>query len=199
MPRKRTILKSDHAKDIARSWARERPDLEPTDYLLHIYLIRIGRILERAADQRSKGLFGVSIAEVRVLLALRRAGDGHSRRPTDLFRALLVSSGAITKTVDRLISLGMVKRLTDPSDKGGFLIHLTAKGKSLADNYMTELASSASTLSRDRLSLSRTERKMTVRLCERILLDLDNSDRLSEESLTIPAVEAARLAVSRKR
>src|SRR5258705_4703224 len=99
MPRKKTVLASGHAKDIATTWAKERPDLDPLDYLLHIYLIRIARIVERAADQRSKGSHGVSSAELRVLLALRRAGGNYSRRPTDLFHALLITSGAITKNV----------------------------------------------------------------------------------------------------
>jgi DNA-binding MarR family transcriptional regulator len=174
MPRKQSMLADDHAREIARTWARERPDLDPFDYLLHIYLIRIGRILERAADQRSKGKFGLSIAEVRVLLALRRAGGNHVRRPTDLFHALLVTSGAITKNVDRLETVGMVKRLPDPNDKGGVLIRLTAQGKRLADDYMTELTLPASILSRSQISLSRTERKAMVHLCEQILLDLEN-------------------------
>ena len=104
MPRKKTVLASGHARDIATSWANERPDLDPLDYLLHIYLIRIGRIVERAADRRSKTMFGISTAELRVLLALRRAGGNYSRRPTELFRALLVSSGAIDRKSTRLNS-----------------------------------------------------------------------------------------------
>src|SRR5580704_16441347 len=97
MPRKKTALPSDHAKDIAKTWAKERPELDPLDYLLPIYLLRIARIVERSADQRARRSFGISSAELRVLLALRRAGGNYSRRPTDLFRALLVTSGAITK------------------------------------------------------------------------------------------------------
>jgi DNA-binding MarR family transcriptional regulator len=180
MPRKKTVLASDHARDIATSWANERPDLDPLDYLLHIYLIRIGRIVERAADQRSKKMFGISSAELRVLLALRRASGNYSRRPTDLFRALLVSSGAITKNVDRLAALGLVKRQPDPADKGGFLIHLTARGKLVADKSMTELVVS-SILSRKKISLTRPERKAMIKFCEKILLDLEvNNDEATE-------------------
>lgn len=157
------------------SWAKERPDLDPLDYLLHIYLIRIGRIVERAADQRARKSYGINSAELRVLLALRRVGGNFSRRPTDLFRALLVTSGTITKNVDHLAALGLVKRQPDPSDKGGFLIHLTARGKRVADNSMTALVSQ-SILSSKRISLPRTERKRMVRLCEQILLDLEGQE-----------------------
>jgi len=175
MPRKKTVLASDHARDIATSWARERPDLDPLDYLMPIYLIRIGRIVEREADQRAKRKFGISSAELRVLLALRRVGGAYSRRATDLFRALLVTSGAITKNVDRLAALGLVKRLPDPADKGGFLIHLTARGKLVAEKSMTDLVAS-SILSRENLSLTRQERKTMIKLCGKILLDLEAHD-----------------------
>jgi DNA-binding MarR family transcriptional regulator len=166
-----------HARDIADSWARERPDLDPLDYLLPIYLIRIGRIVERVGSQRSKRTFGLSGSEIRVLMALRRAGGDHARRPTDLFRALLVTSGAMTKTVDRLSALGLVRRRTDPADKGGFLVHLTPKGKKTADDAMTEVAH-ASILSRQRISLSRQERRALTKLCERILLDFEADTEL---------------------
>jgi DNA-binding MarR family transcriptional regulator len=180
MPRKKTAFPSDHAKDIAKTWAKERPDLDPLDYLLPIYLLRIARIVERSADQRARRSFGISSAELRVLLALRRAGGNYSRRPTDLFRALLVTSGAITKNVDRLAAIGLVKRQPDPSDKGGFLIHLTARGKQVADKSMVDLTTS-SILSRSSISLSRTGRKAMIKLLEQILLDLESSgDEASE-------------------
>jgi DNA-binding MarR family transcriptional regulator len=180
MPRKKTAFPSNHAKEIAVSWAKERPDLDPLDYLLHIYLIRIGRIVERAADQRAKKSHNITSAELRVLLALRRIGGNFSRRPTDLFRALLVTSGTITKNVDHLELLGLVKRQPDPSDKGGFLIHLTSRGKRVADDSMTELVSQ-SILSSERISLTRVERKRMVRLCERILLELEAKDANADE------------------
>lgn len=163
--------------DIATSWARERPDLDPLDYLLPIYLIRVGRIVDRVGDRKWQRLFGLSASEIRVLFALRRSGGDYARRPTDLFRALLVSSGSITKKVDRLTAAGLVKRRADPADRGGFLIHLTAKGKQIADQALESLADE-SILSRSQISLSRQERKLMIRLCERILLDFEASPEI---------------------
>ena len=57
-------------------------------------------------------------ADMRVLFALRRAGKPYAWRPTDLFRAHLVTSGAITKQVGRLTSLGFVER-TDETGYAG--------------------------------------------------------------------------------
>jgi DNA-binding MarR family transcriptional regulator len=172
MPRTKKTPPVSHVRDIATSWARERPDLDPLDYLLPIYLIRIGRIVDRMGDQHWQKSFDLSASEIRVLFALRRSGGDYARRPTDLFQALLVTSGAITKKVDRLQAAGLVKRRPDPDDKGGFLVHLTAKGKQVADQALASLADS-SVVSRKRLSLSRQERKVLVKLCERILLDFE--------------------------
>lgn len=178
---KKSPLPIGLARDIADSWARERPDLDPLDYLLPIYMVRLGRIVERDGDQMWKKLFNLSSPEMRVLLALRRAGGDFSRRPTDLFRALLVTSGAITKLVDRLSGDGLVKRRPDPSDKGGFLIHLTAKGRKVADDALTQMARTT-LLASSRISLSKKERKLMVELCERILLDIEDGMRAEQEN-----------------
>src|SRR5260221_12195173 len=69
---------------------------------------------------------------MRVLVAVRRGGPLYVKRPTDLFKALLVTSGAMTKKVDRLATLGMVERVQDPGHLGGVLIRLTKKGIRLA-------------------------------------------------------------------
>jgi len=177
---KKSPLPIGHARDIADSWARERPDLDPLDYLLPIYMVRLGRIVERDGDQTWKKMFKLSSPEMRVLLALRRAGGDFSRRPTDLFRALLVTSGAITKIVDRLSADGLVKRRSDPSDKGGFLIHLTAKGKKVADDALTQMARTT-VLAASGISLSRKERKLLIDLCERILIDIEGMRAAQEE------------------
>jgi DNA-binding MarR family transcriptional regulator len=179
---KKVALPVGLARDIAKSWAKERPDLDPLDYLLPIYMVRLGRIVERDGDQMWKKTFGISSPDMRVLLALRRAGGDFSRRPTDLFQALLVTSGAITKIVDRLSADGLVKRRPDPSDKGGFLIQLTAKGRKVADDALTQMAATT-VLATSRISLSRKERRVMVDLCERILLEIEEDMRAEQEDV----------------
>jgi DNA-binding MarR family transcriptional regulator len=66
-------------------------------------------------------------------------------RPTDLFTALLISSGAITKQVDRLAAKRLVSRLGDPSHGGGFLIQLTREGLKVV-NTATDILASESLL-----------------------------------------------------
>ncbi len=179
MPRTKRGLVRGHVKDIATSWARERPDLDPVDYLLPIYLIRIGRIADRMGDHRWKKRFGVSASEIRVLFALRRSGGEYARRPTDLFRALLVTSGAITKKVERLSAAGLVKRIPDPTDRGGALVKLTPKGKKVADEALASLADE-SIVARGRTTLSQEKRRLLTKLCEQLLLDFEADPEIGE-------------------
>jgi hypothetical protein len=105
--------RQSHIQDIIESWKRERPDLDLSDFLLAIYVMRLGRVVDDVYDRMSRKRLGISGADMRVLFALRRAGKPCARRPTDLFRALLVTSGAMTKQVDRLSDFGFVERLDD--------------------------------------------------------------------------------------
>ena len=65
--------------------------------------------------------------KIDVLAMLRRSGAPYAMRPTDLFEALLVTSGAVTKQVDRLQRRRLVKRLPDPEHGGGFRVQLTER------------------------------------------------------------------------
>ena len=130
---------SGGVKGLLSSWLAQRPDLDLNEFLLGIVLNRIGRMLEASFDRMCRTKFGVSGPDMRVLFALRRHGAPYALRPTDLFRALLVTSGAITKQVDRLKALGLVERLPDPEYAGGFQVHLTSAGLEVADRATEEL------------------------------------------------------------
>lgn len=143
MPRGRKKVvnsQSNHTEDLLSSWRRERSDLDLTEFLLGIVVMRIGRLIEQSFNRSCRTDFDISGPDMRVLFALRRAGPPFARRPTDLFRALLVTSGAMTKQIDRLEQLGLVKRLPDPDYGGGFLIRLTKAGQAVADRATDDLA-----------------------------------------------------------
>lgn len=173
MSRPRVAYSHNHALDIAASLKTERPDLDPADYLYLLYAQRLGRILDTVDDRHCRADFGMSGADMRVLYALRRAGPPHALRPTELFRSLLVTSGAITKQVDRLIAGGYVDRQPGPEKSGGFLIHLTEKGFKTADDALTSLVHS-SVLSLN--TLTSKQRRTVCVLLEKMLVDLE--DRL---------------------
>lgn len=170
MPRPKVAYTKMHARDIAASLKRERPDLDQGEYLYLLYLQRAGRIIDAVYDKHCRTEFGISGAEMRVLFALRRSGPTYALRPTELFRSLLVTSGAITKQVDRLVASNHVDRQPGPKKSGGFLIHLTQKGFEAADAALNALADS-SVVSHS--ALTSDERKTLLPLIEKVLLDLE--------------------------
>jgi len=68
-----------------------------------------------------------------VLAALRRAGAPYELNPKQLGQTMMLSSGGVTKRLDRLAEAGLVTRRPDPDDRRGTLVRLTAKGKRLID------------------------------------------------------------------
>jgi DNA-binding MarR family transcriptional regulator len=53
--------------------------------------------------------------------------------PTALSGSLILSSGGMTKRLDRLERAGLVERLPDPADRRGRLVALTDRGLALVD------------------------------------------------------------------
>ncbi|NPT54911.1 MarR family winged helix-turn-helix transcriptional regulator [Paraburkholderia elongata] len=142
--RKSNLPGSSLIEFITLQWQREHSELDLSNFLLAIYFMRLGTLVEQAFDKMCQSLWGISGSDMRVLLALRRSGHPYAKRPTDLYRALLVTSGAITKKIDRLASLGMVERQPDPSHGGGFIVHLTKKGLDIVDKAIVKLAKESS-------------------------------------------------------
>jgi DNA-binding MarR family transcriptional regulator len=135
-----TVRKGDAIyDDIESAWLTERPDL---DLAVACTLLRMERAnhLHEARVQAISKTVGLHTGELRVLLALRRSGKPYELRPTDLFRALLVTSGAMTKRVARLQEGGFVLRVSANDDGRSELVRLTAKGFALADRGITEIA-----------------------------------------------------------
>lgn len=127
--------------DIESAWLRERPDL---DLSINGTLLRIERIATYMQEARLHGVAkrsGLQAGELFVLLALRRSGKPYELRPTDLFRALYVTSGAMTKRVARLQEGKFIVRVSAKDDGRSELVRLTAKGLATADRGITEIAS----------------------------------------------------------
>jgi DNA-binding MarR family transcriptional regulator len=166
---------------ITVQWQAERGDLDLRDFLLAIYFMRLGTIVDRAYDRMCKRRYGVSGGDMRVLLALRRSGPPYVRRPTDLFRALLVTSGAITKKVNRLVEAGLAERLPDPGHNGGFLVHLTKRGLQFVEETVQSLAQE-SILGPALQQFSGAERDAINRYALRILSALEHAGGIELEA-----------------
>jgi DNA-binding MarR family transcriptional regulator len=182
-------VKSAHGESviehITRQWQQERPDLDLGDFLLAIYLRRLGQLIENEYDRMCQARFGMSARDMRVLLALRRGGPPHALRPTDLFEALLVTSGAVTKQVDRLERRRLVKRLPDPDHGGGFRVQLTPRGLEMVDTAVDLLARS-SPIRPATSRLNKGECDRAARFCLDLISMLDEVKKPASAASTAP-------------
>lgn len=127
----------DHVQHVVDQWTSERPDLDPSPILV------IGR-LHRVANALTTELvalyakFGLGEGDYDVLASLRRQGHPFLLTPTQLLEETMVTSGAVSKRVDRLAALGLVERVASRSDGRSTLVHLTAKGRRLMDEAIPE-------------------------------------------------------------
>lgn len=126
----------DQIDRLLEQWHRERPDLPLEAMGIFARLGRAVAIGERlVADEL--GRFGLKLGEFDVLATLRRAGDAQGLTPTDLYRALMLSSGAMTHRLDKLEAAGLIERREDARDRRGYRIALTEKGRALIDEAVT--------------------------------------------------------------
>lgn len=127
-------------EEVEASWAREYPGRELGGFLMGAALMRMGRIVEKDFSELCLSRFGIIGPEIMLLMALRRHGPDYAARPAHLRRLLLLTSGAVTKQIDRLSLRGLVARQPDPGSLNGQLIHLTEAGRAIADQAATMLA-----------------------------------------------------------
>ena len=127
----------DHAATVVEQWRAERPELDTSPILV------IGRIHRIAAALTPElvavyGRHGLGEGEFDVLATLRRQGAPYALTPGELGERTMVSSGAVTKRVDRLEARGLVERRAHPSDGRSRTVALTAAGRAVVDAAMDE-------------------------------------------------------------
>jgi DNA-binding MarR family transcriptional regulator len=140
----------DHTGDfvgaIVGRWRSLRPDLDPTPMLV---IARIAR-LAALTDELLRPPFaaaGIANGDFDLLAALRRQDPPHETNPGELALAMLVTTGATTKRIDRLERQGYVTRRPSDLDGRGRIVALTAAGLDLVDELLAvHLANEASIL-----------------------------------------------------
>jgi DNA-binding MarR family transcriptional regulator len=155
----------DRVARIQQEWARERPDLDVSPQGVIGRLHRLGSHLtdELVAGYREHGL---GEGDFDVLAALRRAGEPFERAPGELAEHTMVTTGAMTKRVDRLAAAGLVTRRRSTDDGRGRVVGLTPAGRALIDR-----AVEAHVVNEERLlaALSRADRDRLEELLTRWL------------------------------
>ncbi|MCP9949323.1 MarR family winged helix-turn-helix transcriptional regulator [Actinomadura madurae] len=117
---------------VLEQWARARPDLDAPPMGVLGRLSRLTRIVERELKALFEE-FGLERGEFDVLATLRRAGSSEGMTAGALARSSMVTSGAVTNRLDRLVAKGYVTRDVDPANRRTVIVALTPTGRDLID------------------------------------------------------------------
>ena len=160
----------DHVGRIMAQWAVERPglDVSPMGVIgrLHRLAVRL--------DEELRPVFaaaGLSDGDFDVLAALRRSGTPYTLTPGELGTATMITSGAVTKRVDRLERAGLVARGRSTDDARSRPVSLTPAGVALVDRLVEQhVANEARLLG----GLDAEERRQLAALLERLGRSLED-------------------------
>jgi DNA-binding MarR family transcriptional regulator len=167
-----TTTEEDAVDRIAAQWARERPELDVRPMQV---IGRVSRLAE-LLDQALRPVFaevGLGNGDFDVLASLRRAGEPFRLTPTELGATMMVTSGAVTKRIDRLERDGLVARTVNESDARGRVVALTPAGRALVERvHPLHLANEDGLLG----ALDDQERTQLAGLLRKLLVSLDETD-----------------------
>src|SRR6478735_332638 len=162
--------KQDAVDRIAEQWARERPDLDVGPMLVIGRLHRLAELL----DQGLRPVFaeaGLGNGDFDVLASLRRTGAPYRLSPTQLAATTMVTSGAVTKRVDRLERQGLVERTVSADDARGRVVALTPEGREVQERlHPRHLANEDQLLA----ALDESERHQLAGLLSKLLVSLED-------------------------
>jgi DNA-binding MarR family transcriptional regulator len=166
----------DHIDDILAQWQRERPDLDVAVLGLLGRFFLVAHLADRAL---ASGLVRHDLQPgwFDLLAALRRSGAPFELTPTALMRSTMISSGGMTKRLDRLADAGLVARRPDPDDRRGTLVRLTSEGQEAIDEAVETHAANEEHLLH---SLTPADRRALDRLLRRLLVAIEGSERPGE-------------------
>jgi DNA-binding MarR family transcriptional regulator len=160
---------ADAVDRITDQWRRERPELDPAPMGVIGRISRIEALLQRELEHVFAE-HGLSRADFDVLATLRRSGAAYRLTPGELCRSTMVTTGGMTKRLDRLEASALIRREPDPRDRRGKLIALTDEGLVLVDR-----AVEAHLQNEERLlaALSGSKREQLAALLRDLLMALD--------------------------
>lgn len=121
-------------KNIRANW----PEIATPQAVGLLLVQRVARLLHENAREAVQP-FGMSFTEFEVLAALRASPPPHTLLPTDLYDAMLISSGGLTKVLKTLEDQKLIARPVGAGDKRQRPVALLAKGRKLAETICTAI------------------------------------------------------------
>ncbi|PKH06493.1 MarR family winged helix-turn-helix transcriptional regulator [Moritella sp. Urea-trap-13] len=158
-------MSSDKVDKILAQWLTVRPDLDCSAMGV------VGRLRKTSGVWKSKldPVFqehGLSNIEFDILATMRRSGTSPVT-PTELYQTLMLSSGAVSTRIEKLVKSGFVQRIASEHDRRSCKVTLTKEGIELVD---TALNAHVANMDNILEVLSHQEQEQLANLLRKILL-----------------------------
>jgi DNA-binding MarR family transcriptional regulator len=142
---------TDVVDEIVADVHRLHPGLEAAGLPITGRVLRLAHFL---TSRREEVLapFGLSVADFDVLASLRRRAGPGAVNIRDLQRWVMLSSGGMTKRLDRLQRAGLLERLPDPADRRGVLVRLSDAGRYVIDRALPAVTAAETALVADAIA-----------------------------------------------
>lgn len=134
-------------------------------------ILRLARNIEAARDELL-GRFGLSVGDFDVLATLRRRAEPDGLKAKHLQASVMITSGGMTKRLDRLQSAGLIQRHPDPDDRRGVLVALTTEGRTVIDQVLPVLLDAEAAMVGDAIGSTR-DRDRLAGLLRQLLLSTE--------------------------
>lgn len=129
-------MQHDEVDGLVPGWAAAglSPELIAT-LELSKRMARVHGLFEQAVRAEMAEL-GLTYTEFDVLAALHRAGEPYRLKPSELTRALFLTSGGTSNVLQRLAVAGYVEREDNPGDARSRWVQLTDSGREIAERAL---------------------------------------------------------------
>ena len=126
----------DNVDSILIQWKSVRPDLDCSSMGVIGRLRRTSNVWKNKMDKVFKE-HGLSSIEFDILATMRRS-DPSGITPTELYKTLMLSSGAVSTRLDQLVKKGLVGRIYSEHDRRSCKVILTSKGVKCVDTALND-------------------------------------------------------------
>jgi DNA-binding MarR family transcriptional regulator len=154
-------------KELRQQQALHWPEMHRACNPAILNIVRAGdRFIKETSETLQK--YQLTSAEFDVLATLRRQEQPYQLSPTELCKAMLFSSGGLTKVLYRLQSAQLIWRPENPSDGRSLLVQLSPEGIALTG----EMCATIAALHKKRIAkLSSAEQATLSQLLEKAFAD----------------------------
>lgn len=128
-----SAMEKDMIDDLRADWNDQRPDLDTEALGVVLRIQALAKLLGDQAAQQL-GPFELQWWQYDVLATLRRQGAPYRLAATELANAVMLTSGAMTNRIDRLVEAGLISRVADKEDRRRIFVQLTAEGLELIES-----------------------------------------------------------------